>query len=277
MFSGSAIQWCWLLAPLGGQGGEVGVTAHDFCMIIAWLKHSSLPLPCAWWARIWHQQLVGAWAAHPSWTQMSLLTPTSVLGAVVGGLNIPPPGTPALAVINDVWPITFVSQSPDIAAEPEGEEDVQLGLETPSLSPGRGRDTSASCFGHGLRPLIWSWGSWFPTSDHRGYLRWPQCWPPLAAQKLEQMNPSCAHLQDQALVWRLRSVSLSGDPSLLKSWGMSLFSQWDRGTCHPPVSPGCVTPSSSSSLLALAWSLEPSPVCSRASLIEGRSMLPALP
>lgn len=210
---------------------------------------------------------------------MSLLTPTSVLGAVVGGLNIPPPSTPALAVINNVWPITLVSQSPDIAAEPEGEEDVQLGLETPSLSPG-----SAEAETPLLVVLGMVWGLWFdPEGADFQPQRVPQvtmlpdCWPPLAAQKLEQTNPSCAHLQNQALIWRLRSASVSGDPSLLKSWGMSLFSQWDWGTCHPPVSPGCVTPSSSSSLLALAWSLEPSPVCSRASLIEGRSTLPALP
>lgn len=37
----------------------------------------------------------------------------------------------------------------------------------------------------------------------------PGCWPPLAAQKLEQMNTSCARLQDQALVWRVGSASLS--------------------------------------------------------------------
>lgn len=45
------------------------------------------------------------------------------------------PGALALAVIDEVWLIPLTAQSPAITAVPGGEEDMELGLQTHSLSP----------------------------------------------------------------------------------------------------------------------------------------------
>lgn len=46
------------------------------------------------------------------------------------------PGALALAAIDEVWLIPLPAQNPATAAVPGGEGDMQLGLQTPSLSPG---------------------------------------------------------------------------------------------------------------------------------------------